>query len=557
MNKNVLSSNIQIIITHMQQTIEVLTSMCAKDKAFSKEYIGNYAAILDAKIKDDDNYRDFTGELGLCDVNLQIVQNDKERIKSLIGSYRNNVNSLNDGKDYNNALISVLKRKNKVIQNSADLSDDVQAKDVLDRNNERIEALIKENKDTDNEIKAELEKIERCNKDLADADQKEEYYRLAKEGSRDFEINEDERNTDKIKLNTLYRLIDTLNITSSYEEIITKLRELNDYLLTREATSKVFDDKLATIKEMTSKANNILVEFVKCIDVKECEKEKNNIIARSSQTEVMTEEEINLRNQEVADLKRQLQLYKSIIDMYTQMIRDLDICASGSKWRMSKLEYDITDTQNDIVDLKVIRPFRDIDYASKTIRKYNKEISNNTRYIRSNYSSIAINEEAKTLIKKLKKDAENTKEDIQRQIEDKKSNNDIVDKFVLDMAKEEIKIINFVVELYNYVTTVISNDYCAMMDNIAVENDRQFIGVIDIRDYHDLPCLYEKEFIDGVKMSIDSEIDNGSIERINKLYIDSLNTQGIVVTKSGKPLTNNVNNVNGKIKNFDGDINGK
>ena len=565
MMKSVLNSNIQIIITNMQHTIEVLTSICSGE-LLNREQMIKYANILNAKILDDDNYKRYTGDASSLNLSIKRLQSEKASLKKLINDFNGDIYFLNDAKDDKINIMSDYMRDNDALRNSLNIAgDDGKLKENISENDRHISEIQEQIKQIDIDILAKQKNIDMYSNNIKTIEAKEAEYYDQNGLYEEFIIDEDKRNADKVKLNILNHAIPIASISTKYEEVITELEELLAYASTREAKQEIFYSKVIEIKAILAEVNGILLEFVNCISIDDCLKEKASIIAKSHQkNSFVTDEQRREQTKQISYLKKEIFIQDSDEMTDELIMKDYNARISKIKNSISKLESDNAILQQAVDNLNLNRVYIVRDIASKEkdenmhmIKKHQRQIRNNLKAIEKFNFDIKDLEAALKSVKKVRKNSESLRADINDKLSDLRNNTYIDDKYNLDVAKREILIIDFIMTMYNSVRNIIDMNYLKMVDEIDKVTDRPYIGVIKVQDYMNKYALLNPDFIDEVKKSIDKIITQGSPEYRSEQYISFLKSQGLQVVNSGRPLINTAFKEDAKVKNLDGDKNGK
>ena len=141
-------------------------------------------------------------------------------------------------------------------------------------------------------------------------------------------------------------------------------------------------------------------------------------------------------------------------------------------------------------------------------------------------------------IKKVRKDGDSFKTLLESKLSLKIENlsKNKTSRYSLDEDKKDLLMLELVIQMFEFINSIIDKKYLQRLDDIEQETYDPFIEILSFSEYENLGMLYSREFIDMAKDSMERMIRFGNVEQKSALFMKSLNDQGIRVVRYGKSL---------------------
>lgn len=545
MNKNVIITNIQKIITNVEQTIEDFSSIMSKEDSYSKGKIEKSINILKIKIENEDNYKINSNEYINLNLLIKKLQSEKISLKKIISDTEFEIYCLNLEIEQKTSIKSKVQRDYEILADSLNISE----------NDEEIYKIMKEKENNLKNINSSInvllmeiedkkKNIERYNEEIKMVDIKEQSYRKDLENIESYTIDEESKSKDINQYNILNKMFNAISSIEQLKDIVTSLQQLIEYLGKREADIEYVNEQILNVKSYIAKTNGTILEYLAVINMEHLYKEKEILISKLKDNNLLNEKERDNRQSEIKGMEFEISYYQSectndelnLID-YTHRIEKIE----GD---INKINFENKMLQSEIEQLNLKKIYfmnenssSEKDEISKSIKRKQKKIENNKKDVEKLIKNKTDIENIIKSIKKSRKNSETRKNDIELVLrETKEFNNEIVNKNDLSDHKKQILMIDIIIEFTKIADRFIRQNYLKILDEISVESLEPFIGVIGFYKYDKPSQLLDEQFMEKVKDSMATMIKCGSIGTQNDNFIRHLNLQGIKVIKFGKAL---------------------
>lgn len=566
MNKGVLIANIQKIMTNIQQTIEDLTSMISKNNCYSKNQIEKSANLLAVKIQNDDSYKNISIEASNFDLLIKRLQGERTTLKKLISDVEFDIFSLRLQSEEKRALKSEQQKEYEILADSLNISEnDEEIYAIMKDRKVEIELLQQQLDEILQEIEDKKQNLVHYNENIKDIEQKEQIYISNLKMLEDYSFDEQAKNSDINKLNILNQLVNVISAIDDLNNINSSLGNLVEYLGKREADKNTVDERIAYVKSLIAKVNGVMFGFVGSINLDECFSEKETIISRLNDKDscLMNEKERKVRTLEIANLEFDISLCQSECISDEQTLIDYNHRIDKINGNIERINNQNSLLQVEIDELNLKRTYfirensqTETDDISKEIKKKKKIIYSNRKNI-DKLIKIKIDiENAIRSIKKTRKNFEALKSDMELTLREKKElSTEYLSKYNLGYDKKQLLILDFIIEMTNFVNSILQQNYLKKLDEVYVETYEPFISVIGFSKYDKLGELVDETFVKNVKKSMETMINSGGMSTRNNHFIANLNSLGIKVTRYGKALKTmeKQNEMEEKLKILSGD----
>lgn len=539
MNKSVLLTNIQNIMTSLQLTIGKLESLIAKDKSYSLEQINKQITLLKVRLQDDTNYRRISKETNYMEMSIKKIPGERNTLKRLINDVEFRSSFLRKQIDKNNSMLSYEQREVETLANSLDDEEIVRR---IKEKSVKISELKSDISAILEELKVNDSDIQRYNEKIRDLDEKEEKF------SRDLAslyVDEKKKSKDINKLNRFLSIRDLISYINSLNDIYLALEDLRDFLKNNRVDANLVTTQVEKMKAKMSIIISQVVYFVNSTSLDELNAEKSIINERivSNDGYVLSDIEREMVYDEITNLELAISLNESdanldenIIEAYRRSIDNLD-----SEIRLEIRQRNLLQMEvNDLV-LKKNYFFNEYtqgqtDDINREIRRLQKQIDNIEKN-KDNYIKIRNEiETAITFIKKKRKGLDTLIESKNSDLKNVRETafNRPTSKYNLNEDKQELIYIDFVFELIDLSNYILSQDYTKRLEDIPVETIEPFVSVVDFYKYDNLEVLYSDEFVTQARNTVEKMLSAEVIKPED--FINELKAQGLNVPKFGKSL---------------------
>lgn len=546
MNKSVLLTNIQNIMTSLQLTIGKLDSLIAKDKSYYKEQIQKQITLLQVKLQDDNNYRVISSKSNSLETLIEEIQSEKNILKNLIEKVGIRTSYLNQKIDKNNSMLSYEQREIEALANGLNMTDNDEATLMrIKQKRVKLTKLKNEINSILDEIKINDDSIDLYNKKIRSLDVKEAEYSKELESVSVLIVDENKKNKDVSKLNRFLSIRDFISSVKSLDDIYLSLEELYDYLNDNRVDSDFVATKLEKMKAKISLIIKQVVYFVNLTNLDELSAEKSIITERivSKNGYVLNDSEREMIYDEIASLQLAISLSESeskfdenVLEEYRNSLDKLDNEIELKTRERSLLQMEANDLvlkknyffneyaqgQTDDISREIKRVQKQVDSIGKTLEKYIKiktDVENTITFIKKKRKSSDVLRESKI------SDLRNIRETAFSRP---------TSKYNLNEDKQELIYMEFIVELIDFANYLLSQDYAKRLEDIPLETIEPFVSVVGFYKYDNLEVLYSDDFIMEARDTMEKMLSDEVIKPED--YIDELKLQGLTVLKFGKSL---------------------
>lgn len=562
MNKSVLITNIQKIKTNMEQTVDNLSSMLEREKIYSKEQVQKNIDLLQVKLQNDDNYKIVSNDKNYYSGLIQELDGEKVSLKKVIRGIEFRNNLLNKEIEKLQASFGLEQKELEILANNLNGSKDEEVYlKIKDKRNkiDELKSKISLNKD---KIIDNTKKIDMHKQSINELDKEQESYCDEIDMADDYELLDDKKMEDLNYLNRFNAMIKVIDSIFEMNGIISYLDNLVEYLKTRDANSDNFLEKLILLKQMVASLNGDLLSYLAIINLDECCDEQGRINSRlndengyflSDSERKIINDEIYYLNLDILLCQEQIVGDEQTISEYDNMIKKVNDDIKKENSKNAILEQEI----NDLTLRKIHFVFDKNDEIDKIIKKKKRKINNNKKYIEKLMKNRLYYEFAASSIKKKRRNLESLIEDKKQSLVEKQdfTLNNITSLHNLIEDKNNVLYLDLMIELYNMVNGIIKYNYLKKIEEIDIESFDPFISIVSCSKYDDVNYLYDENFLESLKVSMDKLLHNSNSSPDK--YIDYLKDLGVSVLRHGEPLQEIDSTLNISKSKILGDLYGK
>lgn len=547
MNKGVLITNIQKIITSLDHTKEILVNLFSKEKCYSKQYLQKKSSLLRVKLQSDDNYKKLSTKPSILKSKLAKIQAKKIDLSKIISSLEDEIIFLDYEIEEQKALISEYQREYEILADSLGFSENDQQLfekiKIKENQIKHLQGLVSASLiEIDNKRKS----IVKFNEEIEKLNVNEDLCCNELENIKLYTLDEKTKLSDISKLNNFEHLVNVADISQYISNIVKRLSDLIVYIGKRESRKENVDEMIVPIKEMISELNNIILQYINSIDLTDLNEEKaiiNNRLESSGYK--IDDEDKKIISDEISSLELKLSLLKnqqlsdeqSLIE-YAQRVDGLNMDIERENHNIIVIRSRISELNLSIHLFSNDNSYAQIECATKEMKKKQKEeqIHQKQKERLIKYKIDA--ENTLRSIKKSKKNSEYLLSDLEQTLKSKKEylTEGITSKYDLDEDKNQLLYIDLNFELVEILTKLLSQKYINKLDEIDIESYDPLSEIIGFYEFENVPVLYSDEFIEAVRATMDRMIRFGNVDHKNTAFIRFLNDKGLKVTRYGKSL---------------------